>query len=118
MPTVGGGAAPTKPGGAPANKALPENPTERHPVQLLNEMRGPISFQLVEEKGMAPNTIFVLGAEVDGKMYNGEGKNKKDAKKNCAMNILKDIYGVVYPKSEVQASAGGVAGASEPMVTT
>lgn len=110
MPAAGGTPKSGGGGGIPANKALPENPTDRHPVQLLNEMRGPINFQLVEEKGMAPNTIFVLGAEVDGKSYTGEGKNKKDAKKNCAMNILKALYDLVYPKSDPAAA--------EPMVTS
>lgn len=82
-----------------AAKKLPENPTERHPVQLLNEIRGGIVYNLVERLGSPPNTVFVLGAEVEGRTFNGMGKNKKDAKKNCAMEILKHLHNIVYPES-------------------
>jgi dsRNA-specific ribonuclease len=79
------------------SQKVPDNPTDRHPVQLLNEMRGPINYELVEKRGENPNCIFVLGASIDGKQYTGEGRNKKDAKKACAVVILKEVHSIVYP---------------------
>jgi len=35
-------------------KEIPENPTSKHPVQLLNEMNGPIEFELTGEAGEMP----------------------------------------------------------------
>ena len=79
-------------------KKMPENPTDRHPVQLLNELRGGVTYNLVSETGTSPNCLFTFGTEVDGKQFTGEGKNKKDAKRNCAVEVLKDVYKIVYPE--------------------
>ena len=57
--------------------------------QLLNELRGPVVYNVSEERGQPPATIFVMEAVVNGNTYAGEGKNKKEAKKACAMNVLK-----------------------------
>lgn len=79
-------------------KKLPDNPTSRHPVQLLNELRGGVTFEVKGESGAPPNTVFTMGLELDGKVYRGEGRNKKDAKKNCALEVLKELYNITYPK--------------------
>jgi len=79
-------------------KKMPDNPTERHPVQLLNELRGGVSYSMVGETGTPPNMVFTIGTEIDGRTFTGMGKNKKDAKKNCAVEVLKQIYQVVYPE--------------------
>eukprot|EP00096_Caligus_rogercresseyi_P009461 TRINITY_DN321_c0_g2_i1.p1 TRINITY_DN321_c0_g2~~TRINITY_DN321_c0_g2_i1.p1 ORF type:complete len:298 (-),score=105.85 TRINITY_DN321_c0_g2_i1:287-1180(-) len=81
------------------SKKIPDNPTERHPVQLLNEMKGGVSYNLIEERPTTPVT-FVMSAFINGIKFTGEGKNKKDAKRNCACNALKQIYGIVYPNKE------------------
>ena len=39
-----------------------------------------------------------MAIDIDGKLYKGEGRNKKDAKRNCALAALEDIYNIVYPK--------------------
>lgn len=83
-------------------KKMPDNPTDRHPVQLLNELRGGVSYSLVSESGTPPNMMFTFGTEIDGIKYTGEGKNKKDAKKNCAVNVLKIKYEVTYPEVAVK----------------
>jgi len=80
-------------------KKMPDNPTERHPVQLLNELRGGVAYTLSGETGAPPNTVFTIATEIDGRTFYGTGKNKKDAKKNCAVEVLKEIYQVVYPES-------------------
>jgi len=83
--------APKKP------KEIPTNPTDRHPVQLLNELKGGVVFSVVGTTGVTPNIIFTMGCEVDGQQYQGVGRNKKDAKKHCAMEALKALYNIQYP---------------------
>ena len=78
-------------------KKIPDNPTERHPVQLLNELRGGVTFTVVGSSGVTPNIIFTMGCEIDGFQYTGLGRNKKDAKKHCAMEALKALYDIQYP---------------------
>jgi len=114
-PESGAGAAAAAAAAAPAGteaegekkpqqpaKKMPDNPTDRHPVQLLNELRGGVSYSLVSETGTPPNMMFTFGTQVDGKTFTGEGKNKKDAKKNCALNVLKVVYQVTYPEPAVK----------------
>ncbi len=78
-------------------KKVPDNPTDRHPVQLLNELRGGVTFTVVGSSGVTPNIIFTMGCEIDGTQYTGVGRNKKDAKKHCAMEALKALYDIQYP---------------------
>merc|ERR1712029_750420 len=78
-------------------KKVPDNPTDRHPVQLLNELRGGVTFNVVGSSGVTPNIIFTMGFEIEGIEYSGVGRNKKDAKKHCAMEALKTLYNIQYP---------------------
>ena len=77
-------------------KKVPENPTDRHPVQLLNELRGGVMFNLISEVGASPSIMFTIGVDVDGKTFTGEGKTKKEAKKNCAIEVLKQCHNIVF----------------------
>ena len=81
------------------SKKILDNPTDRHPVQLLNELRGGVLFNLVSEVGTSPNITFTIGVDVDGKRFTGEGKTKKEAKKNCAIEVLKLCHGIVFTNS-------------------
>ena len=92
--TTPGNPAPVKPKQA---KKVPDNPTDRHPVQLLNELRGGVTFNVVGSSGVTPNIIFTMGCEIEGIEYSGVGRNKKDAKKHCAMEALKALYNIQYP---------------------
>jgi len=95
-------------------KKMPDNPTERHPVQLLNELRGGVTFTVVGSSGVTPNIIFTMGCEIEGTQYTGVGRNKKDAKKHCAMEALKVLYNVQYPgtlTAEAEAAAALAANA-------
>ena len=44
---------------------------------------------IVNEAGNPPNVIFTMGCEIDNQKFTGVGRNKKDAKKHCAMEALK-----------------------------
>lgn len=81
-------------------KELPENPDKIHPVMLLNQMRPGITYKELQRTGNSPNILFTLAVETDGKTFTGTAKNKKEAKKNVAINALKALYNVVYPDDD------------------
>jgi hypothetical protein len=47
----------------------------RHPVQLLNELRGGVTFEVKGESGAPPNTVFTMGLELDGKVSISTNRN-------------------------------------------
>ena len=57
---------------------------------------------------------YFLGCEIDGTQYTGVGRNKKDAKKHCAMEALKVLYKIQYPDT---LTAKAVAAAANTMPT-
>jgi len=79
-------------------KKIPDNPTDRHPVQLLNELRGGVAYNCVSEVGTTPNVVFTIATDIDGKTFTGEGNSKKVAKRACALQVLRDVYQIVYPE--------------------
>jgi len=86
----------TSPTGEP--KQLPENPTSRHPVQLLNEMEAGIAYNATVS-GTPPNCMFTMTVTCQcGQSFSGSAKNKKDAKKLAAQNALAAVYNVIYPQ--------------------
>jgi dsRNA-specific ribonuclease len=97
-----GAANPPKPKKATvkAEKVLPENPTEKHPVQLLNEMNGPLVYEQTAQTGAPPNCIFTLTVTVNETPYTGEGKSKKEAKKAAAQAALSALWGVQYTTTQ------------------
>lgn len=58
---------------APVQKELPPNPTNIHPVMLLNQMRPGLTYVELNRVGNPPNTMFTLAVEVDGMEYTGTG---------------------------------------------
>ena len=74
-------------------KKLPDNPTLVHPVQLINECypNAEISFKLG-----GGNTSYKATVTIDGKSFTGEARNKKDAKKMCAIAAAKDLLHIDY----------------------
>ncbi|XP_071744778.1 uncharacterized protein [Lepeophtheirus salmonis] len=85
---------------AKTGKVMPENPTSRNPIQLLNEIRSKIKFNTVPT-GTQSNIHYVSCMEIDGVVYSGKARNKKESKRFCAMHILKSIYMIEYPDSPV-----------------
>lgn len=86
-------------------KEIPENPTAKHPVQLLNELTGPVEYELTGESGVPPHgKVFTMSCKVQEKTYSGTGKNKKDAKRAAAVNVLADIYKIEYPAPPAESA--------------
>ncbi|XP_060832225.1 double-stranded RNA-specific editase 1-like isoform X1 [Bombus pascuorum] len=81
----------------PAQKELPPNATNIHPVMLLNQMRPGLTYVELNRVGNPPNTMFTLAVDIDGIEYSGTAKNKKDAKKIAAKSALLALYGLNYP---------------------
>lgn len=55
-------------------KKLPDNPTDRHPVMLLNQLRPAATFEDAGQQGVPPNMMFTVSVNVDGASYQGIGK--------------------------------------------
>lgn len=58
---------------APVQKELPPNPTNIHPVMLLNQIRPGLVYVELSRVGNPPNTMFTLAVEIDGVEYSGTG---------------------------------------------
>lgn len=58
---------------APAQKELPPNPTNIHPVMLLNQMKPGLTYAELSRVGNPPNTMFTLAVEISGVEYSGTG---------------------------------------------
>nr|CAB3220008.1 double-stranded RNA-specific editase 1-like [Phallusia mammillata] len=66
----------------------------RNPVSVLNEMLPGIPFKCIEEVGIKQEKTFTMEVEVNGKKYQGYGKNKKLAKLGVATKVLQEEFGV------------------------
>ncbi|XP_034230569.1 double-stranded RNA-specific editase 1 [Thrips palmi] len=81
--SAGGGVA------ASLVKAVPENAETLHPVTLVGRLFPGTAFTEVSRVGTPPHLTFTMGVNVNGIAYEGVGKNKKEAKKQCAMEVLR-----------------------------
>jgi len=81
----------------PAEKTIPENANEKHPVQLLNEMLGPMEYEQTGMTGTPPACVFTMAVKANGVVYSGQGKSKKEAKKAAAESAVGAIWNVSYP---------------------
>merc|ERR1712133_248861 len=77
-------------------------PTDDHPVSLLTMMYGTADYVDMGCVGEGMVKMFTIQVELDSgtasaKTYTGQGRTKKEAKKNCALNALKGKYDIDYP---------------------
>lgn len=78
----------------PMMMPAPGSIEQKNPVSFLNEIRGAVDYILLGTWGTGPNAVFTMGVNIDGVPYSGNGPNKKDAKKNCAKEILSKLYSI------------------------
>lgn len=72
---------------------MPGDTAGKNPVSFLNEIRGNVEYVLLGMYGNCEeNYSFTMGCNIDGVPYSGSGKTKKDAKKNCSMDVLSRLY--------------------------
>merc|ERR1719323_416691 len=70
-------------------KRLPVDPTFKTPVALLNAaFRGSeVTWHIRMRNGM----VAEVTVDINGQSFSGTGKGMKDAKRNCAINALKNL---------------------------
>ena len=76
-----------------ACKNMPEYPTTKHPVSLLNEVYpGTTMTSSVNQE----SNLFEMTVSLEGRTFVATGRSKKDAKKLCAMEALKELLNIDY----------------------
>ena len=77
-----------------ACKTMPENPTSKHPVSLLNEVYPGTPMTCNQQ-----SDLFEMSASIEGRTFVGTARSKKEAKKLCAMEALKELLNIDYLKN-------------------
>ena len=85
-----------KPMRMPSEQAI----CQKNPIAFLNEIRGNVDYTELGAYGQMPNVTFSVGVNIDGVPYSGTGMNKKEAKKNCAIDVLQRLYRITVPETE------------------
>ena len=65
---------------------------QKNPVAFLNEIRGNVEYSQLGSWGTGANLVFSMGVNIDGVPYSGTGPSKKEAKRNCARDVLAKLY--------------------------
>jgi len=88
-----------KPVAAERVPGAPLEPTDKHPVQLLNELSDKaVEYEMVAKVGEGPGALFVMECKINDKTFKGQAKSKKEAKKDCALKVLEEVHQITYPK--------------------
>ena len=45
-------------------------------------------------------SYFEVTVDINGRSFSGTGRNKKDAKKNCAINAAKNLLNIKYEEQK------------------
>ncbi|XP_061528467.1 LOW QUALITY PROTEIN: spermatid perinuclear RNA-binding protein-like [Phycodurus eques] len=64
----------------------------KNPVMELNEKRRSLKYELISESGASYHKRFIIQVEVDRKVFQGAGPNKKVAKANAASAALNCLF--------------------------
>ncbi|XP_043914120.1 interleukin enhancer-binding factor 3-like [Protopterus annectens] len=63
-----------------------------NPVKELNSLREGLEYKELAKTGDRYNRCYVMEVEVDGHTFTGRGRNKKKAKENAAMAVLRNFW--------------------------
>ncbi|KAK8728813.1 hypothetical protein OTU49_008949 [Cherax quadricarinatus] len=74
-------------------KQVPENAGSMHPVTVLHQMKPGLQYT-VNRTIIENKPFFTVTANIDGKMFTGEGPNVKKAKFFLAKEAILGLYGV------------------------
>lgn len=72
---------------------------QKNPVAFINEIRGVVEYVDLGTWGQGMAETYTVGANIDGVPYSGTASSRKDAKKNCAIDILTRLYRISIPDS-------------------
>ena len=74
-------------------KKMPEDPSTKHPVMLINEVYPGIAFEC-GNRGV--DEMYSITVTINDQQFTGRGRSKKDAKKECAIAAAKALLNVEY----------------------
>ncbi|XP_072173490.1 double-stranded RNA-specific editase 1-like [Diadema setosum] len=67
-------------------------PAGKNPVMILNELKPGLKYVLESESGQSHSKNFVMSLTIDGKEFQGSGRNKKLAKSRAAQAALISLF--------------------------
>ncbi|XP_071071100.1 double-stranded RNA-specific editase 1 isoform X2 [Dasypus novemcinctus] len=67
-------------------------PSGKNPVMILNELRPGLKYDFLSESGESHAKNFVMSVAVDGRFFEGSGRNKKLAKARAAQSALAAVF--------------------------
>jgi len=73
-------------------RPLPSNHQQKHPVQLLNEVQGPLEVVEGAVEGVPPHCMYSLAITVQQQQFTGQARSKKEAKRAAALAALAALY--------------------------
>jgi len=91
-------------------------PPNKNAVVALNELRPGLEYVVAEEKGPIHQPTFVIRITVNGQVFVGEGRSKKQAKHECAQKAL-DSFVQFRDAFEGVVNAASANGAGTPLPT-
>jgi len=74
-------------------KKMPEDPSTKHPVMLINEVYPGIAFEC-GNRGV--DELYSITVTINDQQFTGRGRSKKDAKKECAIAAARALLNVEY----------------------
>ncbi|XP_048455427.1 double-stranded RNA-specific editase 1 isoform X1 [Rhincodon typus] len=64
----------------------------KNPVMILNELRPGLKYEFISESGESHAKNFIMAVTVDGRTFEGSGRNKKLAKARAAQGALQILF--------------------------
>ncbi|XP_070074981.1 double-stranded RNA-specific editase 1-like isoform X2 [Drosophila takahashii] len=87
---------PKEPKAPPIRTELPPGWETMHPATLLCIMRPGISYVSFGNSGDTPNVPQCLGVIVDNQEFTANGRSKKIARRNVAVNVCNSLFGTNF----------------------
>ncbi|EDW30834.1 GL13431 [Drosophila persimilis] len=91
---------PKEPKKPPVRAELPPNWQTMHPATLLCIMRPGIAYEDYGTAGDKPNVPQCLGVIVDNQEFTANGRSKKIARRNVAVNVCNTLFGTNFTYEE------------------
>lgn len=100
VPAAAAAAVPKEPKKPPVRTELPPNWETMHPATLLCVMRPGLSYVDHGCIGEKPNIMQRLGVIVDNQEFTANGRSKKIARRNVAVNVCNSLFNTNFSYEE------------------